>query len=65
MSGLGCLVASARDAATPVAVAPTLDARSQVSPSVRAMTYSYFRIAMTASDLRSGESSSVSGNSRP
>ena len=30
-------VASARDAATAVAVAPTLDARSQVSPSVRVM----------------------------
>ena len=40
MSGSGCLDASARDAATPVAVAPTLDARSQVSPSVRAMTKS-------------------------
>ena len=35
ISGSGCLVANARDAATDVAVAPTLEARSQVSPSLR------------------------------
>ena len=35
ISGFGLLVASARAAATMVAVAPTLDARSQLSPSVR------------------------------
>src|SRR5580693_223746 len=36
-SGSGCWEAIARDAATAVAVAPTLDARSQVSFSVRAI----------------------------
>ena len=35
ISGLGSLLASARDAATIVAVAPTLEARSQLSESVR------------------------------
>jgi len=35
ISGLGSLLASAREAATIVAVAPTLDATSQLSASVR------------------------------
>jgi hypothetical protein len=40
MTGSSALVATARAAATMVAVAPTLEARSQVSLSVRAMSSS-------------------------
>src|SRR4029078_2084720 len=38
ISGSGCLLATARAAATIVAVAPTLDATSQLSAAVRAST---------------------------
>ena len=54
-----------RCAATMVAVAPTLDARSQLSLSVRAIENSYCRVAVTASESRIGASSSLSGKSRP
>jgi hypothetical protein len=41
------LLATARAAATIVAVAPTLEARSQLSSSVRAIVEPYFRVALT------------------
>jgi hypothetical protein len=47
MSGSGARLAIARAAATIVAVAPTLVAKSHVSFSVRAIANSYFKIPLT------------------
>jgi len=47
MSGWGSRLASARAAATIVAVAPTLDARSQLSVSVRAIAAGSYLVAVT------------------
>ena len=45
-SGCSTLVAMARPAATIVAVAPTLEARSQLSPSARAIDRPYRLVAL-------------------
>ena len=58
--------ASARRAATAVAVAPTLDAKSQLSPSDRSLSVirCYERVAVRLTMVRSWEASS-SGYVRP
>ena len=62
INGFGPLDAIARRAATAVAVAPTLDARSQLSPSNRLLSavsahrsweHSYPSVAVTVTMLRS------------
>src|ERR1700752_2830653 len=59
MSGFGPLDAIARRAATAVAVAPTLDARSQLSPSNRLLSVSVISDSYALLCARSGEADNV------